>query len=216
MSNPYRHFGVWSYYQQPRTGWQGYGHAASRGRTTGSCARAPRIRTKSAFMAQEFFNRAIRSWKQQRSGDAMYNLGISLHAMQDAAVPSHAHPELKISSIQVRNPRGTVVQGQDVFPAWSNAHKDEHRVTSDGLYQLPASINGVRLAQDAHGFTYGMAATAYPYTTYHQPTSAIPQSAYRCDVTNFPEDCREESAYLLEQVQRYSAGLVNLFFERVR
>ncbi|MDP4000166.1 MAG: hypothetical protein Q8Q11_01910 [bacterium] len=215
MTNPYRHFGVWSYYQQPRAGWQGYGYVSSQGRRSGQCAKAPRVRTKSAFAANEFFNRAVRSWKQSRSGDAMYNLGIALHMMQDAAVPSHAHPEVNVGTLRIRNPRGEIVDGQDVFPAWSNVHKDEHAITSNGRYQLPATINGVSLSRTASGFVYAMAATAHPYFPYNEQTSATAPSTYRCDVTNFPEDCATESAYLLREAQRNSAGVVNLFFERI-
>ncbi len=212
MLNPHRHFGVWSYYNYRAAGWQGYSYAATNGRQSGSCATVPRIRTNSAKMADEFFSRALRSWSQHDSGEAMFNLGVALHMVQDVSVPSHSHPEVRVDSLMAQNPLGTSVRGQDVYPAWANVVKENYRIGSGGRYQLSTNVNGATPYHTAGGFVYAMAATTYPYFPYNSLTSATPASSYRCDVTNFPEDCLSDSVELLKEAQRYSAGLVGFFF----
>ena len=45
--------------------------------------------SNAADMANEFYGRAQTAWRQNRFVDAMYNLGIALHLVQDATVPFH-------------------------------------------------------------------------------------------------------------------------------
>ena len=42
-------------------------------------------------MAEEFYSRAKTSWVEQRYVDALYNLGIVIHLIQDMTVPTHVH-----------------------------------------------------------------------------------------------------------------------------
>ena len=42
-------------------------------------------------MAEEFYGRAKSSWMEQRYIDALYNLGIAIHLVQDMTVPTHVH-----------------------------------------------------------------------------------------------------------------------------
>ena len=214
LLNPYRHFGIWSYYRHQKPGWQGVRYAASQQRRTGPCASAPRVRTSAASMGTEFYNRAAKHFQAGRDGDAMYNLGIALHTLQDASVPSHAHPEVELATFRLKNFRGHRVRGQDVFPAWANVHKTASAIDSGGRYQLPRTINKVPLNQSAKGYVYAAAATAFPYFPYDPRTAAVARTTYRCDVTNFPRQCPGESVWLLKESQRLSAGLVNLFLSR--
>lgn len=216
MLNPYRHFGVWSYNGQPGPGWEGFAYVSSAGLRTGPCVRAPRVRSNSARMADEFYVRAQRAWRARQPGEAMFNLGISLHMLQDANVPSHVHPERNVATMSVRNPVGQTIVGQDVFPAWSNAKKENYAVTRGGMYQPPGMVNGVSVARSPGGWVYWMAATSYPYYPWDSATSAIGAGQTRCDVTNFPEDCQAEAAGLLRTAQTASAGFVQSFFTSMR
>lgn len=214
MLNPHRGFGVWSYADRPVLGWQGVAYADTLGRTT-ACADAPRVRTNSASMADEFFGRAAGAWRSGRRRDAMHNLGIAVHVLQDATVPSHAHPEVLNERLRVRVPGGGTRQGLDAYPAWANVHKDEHRATSRGLYVLPSDHNGVQLARSPGGWVYWMAADAYPYFPWSGRWSAIPRSEVRCDVADFPQECANASSRLLRQSQRVTAGFIEYFFRTV-
>ena len=43
-----------------------------------------------ADLATFFYNRALKEWENNHPGDAFYNLGIALHAVQDVTNPSHS------------------------------------------------------------------------------------------------------------------------------
>jgi hypothetical protein len=205
MTNPYRAFGVWSYnvYENAteHPGWQGYNYVVSNGRRTGECASAPRVRSTSAAMADEFFARAKQAWHDHQPGDAMYNLGIAVHVVQDATVPSHVHPESNIFRT-----------GHDAFPAWASEMHIWYPVNSGGLYTLPQSSNGVTVAKSPGGWVYWMASLSYPYFPYISRLSALPKQNYGCDATERPEECLAESTYLLGLTQRASAGFIRYFF----
>jgi hypothetical protein len=215
LLNPYRGFGVWSYARSPRLGWVGNAYVSSAGRTVGACAGSPRVLTNSARMADEFFARARAAWSAGLRHDAMFNLGIALHTVQDAVVPSHAHPEVLPTWLKVRAPDGGVVQGKDAFPAWAEANKASFPVSSGGLYALPSSVNGVGIANSPGGWTYWMAAASYPYFPWSANWSAIPRGAVRCDASDFPENCRNASIRLLQRAQRVGAGFLRYFLAAV-
>lgn len=207
MLNPYRHFGLRSYYLYPTAdGWHGWGYPRS-----GSCAGAPAVRSNSARMADEFFARAQREWRAFHPGDAMFNLGIALHMAQDATVPSHVHPELRtrdhfppVSGVRL-----------DSFPAWANANRATNGVQSGGAYFPPASHNGVAIARSAGGWVYWMAAFAHPFFYRHSATTAVSLDRMRCNVTLSPEGCISEARALLRLTQRASAGFIRFFFASV-
>lgn len=215
--NPYRHFGAWSYFDSPILGWAGFGYANSAGRTIGACSSAPRVRTNGALMVDEFFTRAKTAWQAGRRRDAMFNLGIALHPVHDAAVPSHAHPEVDVHWLRVRDPNGNVVPGRDAFPAWVNEHLSDPRLgaSSGGLYDPPSSANGVTVADTPGGWAYWMAALSYPYFPWDSSWSAIPRESIRCDVTDFPEACPNASIRIVQRAQRVSAGFIRYFFASV-
>jgi len=216
MLNPYRGFGVWSYSGGlPMLGWQGYLYSQTSGRSVGSCAGAPRVRTSSAPMADEFFRRAQGAWRQGNRDGAMVNLGIAVHAMQDASVPSHSHPEVLVDKLRVHAPGVGIVQGRDAFPAWVEVNKERMRVSSGGLYSPPPSLNGVTISNTPGGWVYWMAAASYPYFPWDSHWSAIPQSQARCDVTNFPEACPNAGSRIFRRAQAASAGFVKMFFNSV-
>jgi phospholipase C len=166
-------------------------------------------------MTDEFFSRAQAAWASGRRKDAMFNLGIALHTVQDAVVPSHTHPEVLSSRLKVRDPSGNVVPGRDAFPAWAEARKGSYPVGSGGLYALPPSVNGVRIANSPGGWTYWMAAASYPYFPWSARWSAIVRSAVRCDASDFPENCRNASIRLLYRAQRVGAGFIRYFLAAV-
>lgn len=207
MLNPFRHFGLRSYYLYPTAdGWHGWGYPRE-----GECASAPLVRSNSARMADEFFARAQREWRAYHPGDAMFNLGIALHMVQDATVPSHVHPELQtrdhfpaVSGIRL-----------DSYPAWANANRAANGVQSGGLYQLPASNNGVLIARSAGGWVYWMASIAHPYFYWHEKTSAVPRYRLKCNVTLSPEGCLADARSLLRITQRAGAGFLRFFFASV-
>lgn len=209
LLNPYRQFGVFSYNRSPSRGWQGFLYPR-----TGACATAPRVRTNSAKMADEYFNRALVAWRQNQPGNAMVNLGISVHLLEDAGVPSHTHPEVRAENLTVPLPQGGSQRGQDVYPAWSQVHKAEHAVASGGTYAVPAGYTDEGVRDAAGTWLYYMATVAHPYFPYNAATSTIPQSQYKCDVTNYPEECRSDSVALLQQAQRVSAGFIQYFFTK--
>src|SRR5215204_4971036 len=203
MLNPYRHFGVFSYYLSPSLpGWHGWAYPR-----TGSCANAPRVRTNSARLSDEFFARAQNEWRAFRPGNAMYNLGIALHAVQDATVPSHVHPEYKTKD-HFPPLAGVPL---DSYPAWANENRIWNGVSSGGLYNLPTSSNGVMIARSAGGWVYWMASIAYQYSYWDPATSALPRSRMKCNVTRSPEGCPAEAAGLLRLTQRASAGFIRFF-----
>lgn len=218
--NPYRHFGSWSYtVYEPLAGWRGWLYAATGARRTTPCQGrvAPSVRTNSARMADEFFARAKRDW--QRFGDtgqAMFNLGIALHLLQDATVPSHAHPELDVTRLRVQNYHGERIAGQDVYPAWAEAKKTENAITAGGTYAPPTWMNGIKIVDTPGGWVYWQAAAGYPYFPYAAGYSATPSTHSKCDVTDFPEHCRTESETLLKNAQRVSAGFVQKYLSVVR
>jgi hypothetical protein len=215
MLNPYRGFGVWSYAQYESLGWQGFLYAQSQGRHVGACAGTPRVRTNSARMADEFFRRAKNAWRSYQPGRAMFNLGIALHVLQDATVPSHAHPEVNINGRYLNTACCGRVREQDVYPAWANVHKADFALSSGGRYTPPSSWNGVRIGRTPGGWVYWMAAYSYPYFPWNSQWSAIPRSAVRCDVTNDPDGCPNSSPRLLRTAQQVSAGFVRYFFASV-
>jgi hypothetical protein len=215
MLNPYRGFGVWSYSQFQTLGWEGFNYAGSNGRTSGSCSRAPRVRSNSAAMADEFFARAKRAWRAGKRSDAMFNLGVATHVLQDATVPSHTHPEVDLARIDVSTPCCGVIHGRDAFPAWANTAKENYRVGSGGLYDPPSSAHGVRIAASPGGWVYWMAALSYPYFPWSGAWSAIPRSSARCDVSDFPEECANASGRLLRRSQRVTAGFIAYFLGSV-
>jgi len=45
--------------------------------------------SNATIMAKFFWERALDEWKKCHPGDAMYNLGIAIHLVQDATVPHH-------------------------------------------------------------------------------------------------------------------------------
>jgi hypothetical protein len=207
MLNPYRHFGLYSYNQYPSaTGWHGWAYPRS-----GECANAPRVRSNSAAMADEFFRRAQREWLAFQPGNAMFNLGIALHVMQDATVPSHVHPE-SVSRDHFPPASGVV---QDNYPAWAAANRARYGVDEGGYYQLPRTSSGVTIANSAGGWVYWMASRSYPYFPFQRNFSAIPQSRYGCDVTSSPEACPGVSRQLMYDLQRGSAGFLRYFFASV-
>lgn len=215
MLNPYRRFGAWSYSGVERLGWEGFLYVESNGRTTGSCASAPRVRSTSAAQADEFFKRAQQAWREGRRSDAMFNLGMSVHVVQDATVPSHTHPEVRTEALRIRSRCCGVVQGRDAFPAWANVAKDSHRIRSGGLYGPPRDVSGVNATNTPGGWVYWMAALSYPYYPWSARWSAITRDAARCDVTDFPEECPRASATLLKRAQAVTAGYIAYFFASV-
>lgn len=204
MLNPYRTFGYYSYYRYPdRTGWVGIGYLDSNGRTTGDCAGTPRVKTNSAAMADKFFARAQNAWRAYQPGDAMFNLGVALHVLQDATEPRHVHPEYRLDFTR------------DTFPAWAAEKEQSFGVTNGGLYSPPSSANGVAINNSPGGWVYWMAALAYPYFRWDAATSAIPSSQARCDVAEYPEECRTDAIRQLQTAQRVSAGFLRYFFGSV-
>lgn len=204
--NPYRNFGYWSYWQYDWLwGYRGAGFATFAPRRTGACGIAPSVRTNAARMADEFSARAERAWRAHQPGEAMFNLGIALHLVEDVSVPSHAHPETLVSWFGK----------QDVFPAWANVHKSEHAIGSGGRYRAAGRINGVSVGDSPGGFVYAMAAESFPYFPYQALTATAPAGLLKCDVTTDPEHCPTESSRLLEQAQSYSTGYVGFFLDRV-
>lgn len=207
MLNPYRHFGVWSYYRYPtRPGWYGWAYP-DRDRL---CPDTPRVRTNSAKMADEFFSRAQREWRAFRPGDAMFNLGIALHVVQDATVPSHVHPEFKTKDHFPL--KGLPI---DSFPAWATANWPRHAVNSGGWYSMPSYVNIVKIEPTPGGWVYWMAARAYPYFYWDLRTTAVLPSMMGCNVTRSPETCPAEAGQLLKMTQRASAGFLRFFFGSV-
>jgi hypothetical protein len=207
MLNPYRHFGVWSYYLYPaRPGWYGRSYP---GRDH-YCPGAPRVRTNSARMADEFFARAQREWRAFHPGDAMFNLGIALHAVQDATVPSHVHPESQSKDTFLL--KGLPI---DAYPAWAAEKRASHAVSSGGWYGMPSSRNGVTVSPTAGGWVYWMAAEAYPYFYWDPTRTAVLQSMMGCNVTRSPEGCPAKADWLLKMTQRASAGFLRFFFGSV-
>jgi hypothetical protein len=215
MLNPYRHFGVWSYNLHEALGWQGFLYAGSGGRRTGSCASAPRVRSTSAAMADEFFNRARAAWGAGDYAAAMVNLGTALHVVQDATVPSHTHPEVDLATIRIRTSCCGVVRGLDAFPAWANVAKEQHAIASGGKYRPPATLHGVDIARTAGGWVYWMAAASYPYFPWNARWSAIAHDAARCDASDFPVECANASDALLRRAQAASAGFIQYFFASI-
>jgi len=216
MLNPYRGFGVLSYSGGlPMLGWQGYLYAKTSGRTFGGCATAPRVRTNSALMADEFFRRAQTHWGQGNRDAAMVNLGIAVHSLQDASVPSHSHPEVLVDDLRVQAPGMGIIRGRDAYPAWVEVNKERMMVSSGGLYSPPSSINGVTISNTPGGWVYWMAAASYPYFPWDSHWSAIPQAQARCDVTNFPEACPNASSRIFRRAQAASAGFIEMFFRSV-
>lgn len=208
MLNPYRHFGVWSYFRYPtRPGWYGWAFP----NRTRACPDAPWVRTNSARMADEFFARAQREWRAFQPGNAMYNLGIALHVMQDATVPSHVHPEDKTRDHFPPLPGVPL----DSYPAWAATNKAVNAVDSGGLYVMPSSRRGVSIAPTAGGWVYWMAAESYPYSYWNPQTSAVPSSAMGCNVTRSPEQCLSDAKKLLQLTQKASAGFLRFFFGSV-
>jgi hypothetical protein len=207
MLNPYRHFGLRSYYlYSSRSGWHGWAYPR-----TGDCASAPRVRSNSARMADEFFARAQREWRAFQPGNAMYNLGIALHMVQDATVPSHVHPE-----DQTRDHFPPVANVPlDSYPAWAAANRARNAVSSGGWYSMPSSRRGVTIAPTAGGWVYWMAAESYPYSYWKPDTSAVPRSSMGCNVSRSPEACFREAQGLLRMTQRGSAGFIRFFFASV-
>lgn len=209
MLNPYRHFGIYSYNQYPdRPGWHGWLYPR-----TGDCARSdvPRVRSNSAAMAKEFFSRAQREWRNYQPGNAMYNLGVALHVVQDATVPSHVHPEYKTRD---HYPRVASIP-RDVYPAWANQNKIYNAVQSGGYYGLPSQNRGVKIYQEAGGWAYWMASIVHPYFYYDSATSPVSRSSMGCNVTYDPEGCLREAKSLVYVVQRGSAGFIRYFFGSV-
>jgi hypothetical protein len=208
MLNPYRHFGVLSYYLYPdQRGWYGWAYP----RRARQCPGTPAVRTNSARMADEFFARAQREWRAFRPGDAMYNLGIALHMVQDATVPSHVHPESRTKDYFPAEPGVPI----DSYPAWANANRARHAVSSGGLYSLPGSNNGVSIAPTAGGWVYWMASIAYPFSYWESGVSAVPSSSMRCNVSRSPEACAGDARALLHLTQRAGAGFIRFFFSSV-
>jgi hypothetical protein len=162
-------------------------------------------------MADEFFFRAEREWQAFRPGNAMFNLGIALHAVQDATVPSHVHPESKTKDHFPRNPEFLV----DSYPAWASYSRARHAVSSGGLYTMPSFRNNVKIAPTAGGWVYWMAAEAYPYSYWDPERTAIPRSSMGCNVSRSPEACPAEADRLLKMTQRASAGFLRFFFGKV-
>jgi hypothetical protein len=207
MLNPYRHFGLRSYYLYPQLpGWHGWRYPR-----TDECARSPLVRSNSARMADEFFFRAQREWRAFQPGDAMFNLGIALHMVQDATVPSHVHPEM--ATRDYFPPASFFLL--DAYPAWANAMRAQYPVNSGGTYGLPGSQNGVSIQNSAGGWVYWMATLAFPYTYYDIITSPVALSAMKCNVTASPEACIDDAIWLLRLTQRASAGFVRYFFGSV-
>lgn len=204
MLNPYRNFGYWSYWERDQQwGWRGVGFLTFVPRRTGACGIHPSVRTNAARMADEFWARAERAWRSHQPGEAMFNFGIALHLVEDVSVPSHAHPEFNVAWLGK----------QDVFPAWATVHKDSHAVSSGGRYSVTGWVNGVPVGDSPGGFPYAMAAESFPYFPYEPASAArIPGG---CDVTTDPEGCLAESAELLRKAQRYSAGYVGYFLDRM-
>lgn len=193
--NPYRQFGFFSYNRYPeRAGWHGQLYPRS-----GPCATAPDARSTSARMADEFFGRAQRSFRGGERADAMFNLGIALHMVQDATVPEHSHPEKQ----------------HFYFEPWANANKERYAVLDGGLYEPPPSLRGVRINDTPGGWVYWMAAESYPYYRFDASTSARPRQTYRCPVAQDPERCRVSAGRLLKVGQRASAGFLRYFFRSV-
>lgn len=219
MLNPYRDFGVWSYSGAPLLGYVGYGYVRDQARRVGPCAGSPRVRSNAARMADEFFARATKAWGEGRRKDAMFNLGISLHVIMDAAVPSHAHPEVNVGWLQVTNPSGGRERGRDAFPAWANEMMKSNpgaiAVSSGGLYEPPASSRGVQIARTPGGWAYWMASESYPYFPWSGSWSAIGRDAVRCDVTNFPEVCPNAATAIVQRSERASAGFIRFFLAKV-
>lgn len=207
MLNPFRHFGLRSYYLYPNAaGWRGWGYPRS-----GACAGAPRVRSNSARMADEFFARAQREWRLYHPGDAMFNLGVALHMVQDATVPSHVHPELRTTDHFPRAPGVRL----DSYPAWANVNKARNGVHSGGIYSIPSSNNGVKIARSAGGWVYWMASIAHPHFYWDSATSAVSRARLGCNVTNSPEACLSKAQSLLRVTQRGSAGFIRFFFGSV-
>ena len=193
--NPYRSFGFFSYNRsQDREGWHGHLYPRS-----GPCASAPDARSTAARMADEFFRRAQESFRAGQPGNAMFNLGIALHTVQDAAVPEHSHPE----------------RPHFYFEAWANANKERFAVGEGGSYLPPRSLRGVRINNTPGGWAYWMAAESYPYYRFDSATSARPRRTYRCPVAQDPERCRASAGRLLKVTQRASAGFLRYFFRSV-
>jgi hypothetical protein len=207
MLNPHRHFGLRSYYLYPsRSGWHGWDYPR-----TESCASAPQVRSNSARMADEFFSRAQREWRAFQPGNAMYNLGVALHMVQDATVPSHVHPEERTRDHFP--PLANVPL--DSYPAWAAANRTRHAVSFGGWYFMPPSRRGVTIAPTAGGWVYWMAAESYPYSYWKAGISAVSQSAMGCNVSRSPEACPAEAQMLLRMTQRASAGFIRFFFQSV-
>ncbi|MFC1779696.1 DUF1566 domain-containing protein [Thermodesulfobacteriota bacterium] len=63
-------------------------------------------------MSSEFYTRAMNAWQEKRYTDAAYNLGITLHLVQDMSVPAHVYLD-----------KNSDLAGTDVFfedPVWND------------------------------------------------------------------------------------------------
>jgi len=113
----------------------------------------------------EFFNKALKLWRNKKHALAMFFLGAAIHLVQDVCVPHHA-------SCKAFN-------GHLEFEGWVEKRKDNYIVDSGGIYEISVKPEGwiaenARLAKDY----YSLVANNSP-EGYHRATEVLLTRAQR-------------------------------------
>ncbi|MDE0803514.1 MAG: hypothetical protein OSA99_09340 [Acidimicrobiales bacterium] len=155
------------------------------------------VGASAASNAQKAFDEAVRLWKADDRGNAVYWLGAALHLVQDSCVPQHGW-------------FGVGVYHHD-YEKWVRDNQDGLAVADAGIYRSDFRVGGGHGGDDWSSSR----ARGWADECAHRAFENLPAASHPYPSNPNPNDLQWATANHVADVQRMSAGFIVFFFDTV-